>query len=149
MVTKESGYNIIHFTPLQELGVSNSAYSIRDQRRLSPTYGEKYTFKDIDSLVQKMNLEWEVLSLTDLVYNHTAIDSPWLQEHPECAFNLENSPHLRPAYIMDRALLEFSDQVSVGEWKTRGIVPNIEDEEQLQVCVQEKACLKNDLPINI
>ncbi|XP_041357957.1 glycogen debranching enzyme-like isoform X2 [Gigantopelta aegis] len=133
LVAKESGYNLIHFTPTQELGISNSAYSIRDQRHFSPAYGDQYTYNDIDALVQKMKVEWEVLSLTDLVYNHTSIDSPWLQEHPDCAFNLENSPHLRPAYIMDRALLEFSDQVAEGKWEYRGISATINDEEQLQI----------------
>jgi glycogen debranching enzyme len=68
-----------------------------------------------------MHTEWRVLSLTDLVFNHTSKDSPWLWEHPECAYNLENSPHLRPAYILDCALRQFSDEVAENKWASKGI----------------------------
>lgn len=35
---KECGYNMVHFTPVQQLGSSRSAYSIRNQLRLDSTY---------------------------------------------------------------------------------------------------------------
>ena len=38
MVTKESGYNFVHFTPLEALGYSRSAYSLADHRRLDETF---------------------------------------------------------------------------------------------------------------
>ena len=58
--------------------------------------------EDVGQLLDTMATEWEVLSLTDLVFNHTANESPWIQEHPECTYNLVNSPHLKPAYLLDR-----------------------------------------------
>ncbi|BFY99964.1 hypothetical protein BsWGS_03004 [Bradybaena similaris] len=133
-VASESGYNMIHFTPIQELGISNSAYSIRDQLKLSPVYspGEhKYDLEDVAKLVTFMNKTWGVMSLSDLVYNHTAKDSPWVWEHPECTFNMVTAPHLRPAYIVDRIFENFSLEVSKGRWERDGIPDTITTEEQL------------------
>jgi len=52
--------------------------------------------------------------MTDVVLNHTANNTPWLVEHPEAGYNLENSPHLRPAFDVDEALLTFSDDIYNG-----------------------------------
>lgn len=104
-VAMETGYNMVHITPIQELGKSNSSYSIKDQLKINPTFnrpGQKLGFKDVENLVSKVNREWKMLSMTDLVYNHTANNSDWLFEHPECGYNLENAPHLKPAYLLDR-----------------------------------------------
>jgi glycogen debranching enzyme len=133
-VAAESGYNMVHFTPIQELGISNSAYSIRDQLNLSPVYSpgdQKYGLNDVLQLVDFMNKNWGVMSLSDLVYNHTAKDSPWVWEHPECIFNMDNSPHLRPAYIIDRIFENFSLEVSKGKWEHEGIPKNVNSEEHL------------------
>ncbi|XP_061181595.1 glycogen debranching enzyme-like isoform X2 [Saccostrea echinata] len=123
-VSHETGYNMIHFTPIQELGQSNSAYSIRNQLSLNPIFNttdKTYGYDDVKRLVNEMVRNWKILSMTDLVLNHTANDSAWLTEHPECGYNLVNSPHLKPAFLVDRILLHFSIDVGEGKYESKGI----------------------------
>ena len=107
----ERGYNMIHFTPLMMRGESNSPYSIYDQHQF-----DKEVFpngaKDIGSLVKRMGDEFGMLAMTDVVWNHTANNSKWLEEHPEAGYSCKTAPHLRSAYELDTALLKFSDDMA-------------------------------------
>ena len=112
-----SGYNMIHFTPVQELGRSQSSYSIYDQLKLNaklfshedPGHNdEDQRWKKLEHLVQKLETKFNMLSITDLVWNHTADNSPWLAQHPEAGYNLDNSPHLKAAFDFDEAIIQFS-----------------------------------------
>lgn len=72
------GYNMVHFTPLQTLGKSRSCYSLANQLELNPDFstpGKKYTWNDVGKLVHKMRTEWDMLCITDVVYNHTGENS--------------------------------------------------------------------------
>ena len=73
----QRNYNMVHFTPLMQRGSSNSPYSIFDQLAFDRTFfpnGED----DVASLVAKMEKEYGLLTLTDVVWNHTAkIASGW------------------------------------------------------------------------
>lgn len=111
-VTKDLRYNMIHFTPIQELGSSNSAYALRNQHNVNPMF--KTTLDEIKKEVDFMEKKWNILSVTDIVLNHTADDSPWIHKHPECAYNLSNSPHLRPAFLLDSAFIWLAKDMASG-----------------------------------
>ncbi|XP_075038622.1 glycogen debranching enzyme isoform X1 [Mixophyes fleayi] len=133
-VAKESGYNMVHFTPLQTLGKSRSCYSLADQLQLNPDFsraGRTYSWSDVGKLVEKMRKEWGMLSITDVVYNHTAANSKWIQDHPECGYNLVNSPHLKPAWLLDRALWHLTCKVMDGKYAARGLPALIQNDQQL------------------
>ena len=121
----ERGYNMVHFTPLQHRGDSNSPYSIFDQLAWDPECfpnGEKDIVKLIDSMENKHGL----LGLTDVVWNHTANNSVWLQEHPEVGYNVSSAPWLRSALELDTQLLEFSKNL-----KTLGLPTILESVDDL------------------
>ena len=104
------GYNMIHFTPLQVRGSSNSPYSLYDQLGWDPNCfpgGEK----DVKKMIESLEKNHSLLSLTDIVLNHTADNSAWLLEHPEAGYNLTTAPWLESAYLLDTKLLELSSDL--------------------------------------
>ncbi|KAI1263133.1 glycoside hydrolase family 133 protein [Xylariaceae sp. FL1019] len=104
------GYNMIHFTPLQTRGASNSPYSLYDQLGWDPQCfpaGED----DVQQMVDSLERNHSLLSLTDIVLNHTANNSKWLYEHPEAGYNLTTAPWLESAYLLDTKLLQFGFQL--------------------------------------
>lgn len=138
-VGREAGYNMLHFTPVQQLGSSRSAYSISNHLRMDSIYFHSghassetnvaytdatgvtcelqvdSTYVKLRSLLKELTREWEVLSIVDVVWNHVAFDAPWLMQHPEVGYNLVSAPHLRPAYALDVALANFSRDVAMGK----------------------------------
>ena len=85
---KDRGYTMLHYTPLQERGESDSPYSIRDQMKYDPSLFEGNIEADggkakIEAILKFAREDFGLLSLTDVVLNHTANNSPWLNEHPE------------------------------------------------------------------
>ncbi|KAG7093876.1 hypothetical protein E1B28_007515 [Marasmius oreades] len=118
---KDRGYTMLHYTPLQERGESDSPYSIRDQFKYDPALFEGGRRPsdggkaEIDAVLKVARDDYGLLSLTDVVLNHTANDSPWLVEHPEAGYSPHNSPHLTPALELDTAMISFSKSLSSKE----------------------------------
>lgn len=130
-------YNVIHFTPIQELGQSQSAYSLYEHHSISPHLSPKFR-KDLDinsksrtlyEELEKLRNGHELYFLIDVVWNHTANNTPWLSEHPECGYNLENSPHLKVAFELDTQLSFFSNDIARGKYPD--IDPFVDSEEKL------------------
>ena len=102
---------MVHFTPLMERGSSNSPYSICDQLTFDPLCFPKGE-ADIATMIGKMEKEHGLLGLTDVVWNHTANNSRWLETHPEVGYNLETAPWLESALELDDALLKFGNELA-------------------------------------
>lgn len=86
---------MLHFTPIQELGESNSSYSLFEQisinsklfpnQTLELPQKEKLLKNVLDTLRSK---EYNVLTMSDVVWNHTANNSPWLKVINSRKFNI-------------------------------------------------------------
>lgn len=132
---KDRGYTMLHYTPLQERGESDSPYSIRNQLKYDPSLfgsdlSENAGQKRIEEILKVAHDEYGLLSLTDVVLNHTANDSPWLVDHPEVGFSPANSPHLTPALELDSAIIEFS-----GSLAAKGLPTKVTSEGDVNVLI--------------
>jgi glycogen debranching enzyme len=138
---------MLHYTPLQQRGESDSPYSIMDQLVYDPSLFGGQTLADggkneVEKILKLAKDKYGLLSLTDVVLNHTANNSPWLLEHPEAGLCLifsrfvptdiflgyspANTPHLRPALELDTAILDFS-----GSLKELGLPTSVNSEKDL------------------
>lgn len=127
------GYNFIHYTPLQSRGASGSPYSIYNQLTFDEALlkggkdsdgdgGEKQIRETLDGAKKKYGLG----SLTDVVLNHTANNSPFLLDHPEAGYSVGNTPHLAPALELDDAMVALS-----GDLASKGLPTTINSEGDL------------------
>ena len=119
-----SGYNMVHFTPIQTLGSSQSAYSLCDQQGLNSSFStpsSPATMEAVAEVVEGLRRDWGLLSICDIVLNHTANNTGWLEEHSDATYNLANSPHLRPAFLLDRCVKRLAREVGEGRWVEEGV----------------------------
>lgn len=86
-----AGYNMIHFVPMQKRGDSNSPYSIADQLAFSDDLfnakdkkkSNKVKTEIVEKVLEKIYSEHGILSLSDVVWNHTSNSTEFLLKHPE------------------------------------------------------------------
>ncbi|OHT13097.1 Amylo-alpha-1,6-glucosidase family protein [Tritrichomonas foetus] len=113
------GYNMIHLPPFEEIG-AKSHYSLKDQLQVSkylfpPNFPAKDRWDLLRKEIKKIEKELGIVFMADIVLNHTNPEAEWLKEHPEAGYNLENSPHLRPAYYVDKILNDLSNEIAEGK----------------------------------
>lgn len=63
----------------------------------------------------------------------SAANSKWIKKHPECGYNLVNSAHLKPAWVLDRALWHVTCAIADGKYKDSGLPALIQNHEHLHV----------------
>lgn len=79
---------MLHWAPLQQRGKSGSPYSILDQLRfdkaiLNEPEAKDGGFAEIEKALKLAKEKYGLGGVTDVVLNHLAYDSPYLEEHPE------------------------------------------------------------------
>jgi hypothetical protein len=147
------GYNSVYLTPVQRIShASGSAFCIADQLQLGLSLFEGSeaaashhgALDELRAVIDSCNAKVNMTFVTDVVLNHMALDAPFLLQHPECAYNLNNSPHLRAPAMLDAALHSFSQRVLDGEFVSSGLVPvvrgtavllNLQNDEQISAFV--------------
>jgi len=116
------GYNMVHFTPIQPPGESGSCYSLDDQNAIDETLMEPSAtslsqverLAKVEASVKALEKDHGMLAAMDIVLNHCAGTAPWLLDHPESAYSVGNSPHLKAAAELDEKLGWFSNELKSG-----------------------------------
>ncbi len=83
---RQMGFNWIFLNPVTQPGFSGSLYSILDHYRICPDFLEPGESGDgLDRLKEQLDnfRRMGLRPIMDLVINHTAIDSPLVQRHPQ------------------------------------------------------------------
>jgi hypothetical protein len=141
-------YNFIHFTPIQILGKSDSLYCIKDQREINNIFFDltnnvngnfmnKFEkLKLVKSKITQLKSKYKLNCLVDIVLNHTALNSDWLQENPNSGFNLENSPHLNVSWELEKVIMDYSSRFSAKKVECKS-APYINNENDLNELIKE------------
>ncbi|KAH7647596.1 Gdb1p glycogen debranching enzyme [Cryptosporidium bovis] len=170
-ITSKLNYNMVHFTPLQTFGQSGSCYSIANQNEISSMffdcedeisekddkntkiinmeYTKKEKYEYLKKVIHELERDYRILSTCDIVLNHSADNSPWLVDHPESGYYIENSPHLKAAVELDLRLQEFSKDIVNGKYANKyGVSRNITTINHVDSLIK---CLKDEvlIPFNM
>lgn len=125
------------------MGDSRSAYSLRNQLKVNPAFGDVQTgkhttkavavsFDDVEKVIKRVRSDWGIASICDIVLNHTANESEWIYEHPEATYSCLSMPHLRPAFLLDAVLGLVSADTAAGTLKGVGVPVVIENDDHIQ-----------------
>ncbi|OII72983.1 Gdb1p glycogen debranching enzyme [Cryptosporidium ubiquitum] len=115
----------------------------------SKAYTPEEKYNILKQVIGELETDYGILSACDIVLNHTADNSPWLREHPESGYNLDNSPHLTAAVELDQKLQEFSKNIYHGKYaNSYGIDRNITSIQHVDLII---SALKAEviIPFNI
>jgi starch synthase (maltosyl-transferring) len=80
-------FDWVYVNPLNYCGFSGSLYSIKDYFRLNPRFAppdaqDQHSWEPVRAFIERCH-QYGIKFMIDLVINHTAIDSPLVEEHPD------------------------------------------------------------------
>lgn len=90
------------------------------------------TFGDLDKVIKKIRDNWGIASICDIVLNHTANESQWIQDYPEASYSCFTCPYLRPAFLLDALLAQATADTKAGHLEIVGVPQIVETEDHLQ-----------------
>lgn len=112
---RQLGYNAVHFTPFQVYGESFSHYSLANQMEIDDYFFENASSVPHSSRIESVKMVMDtmrdegMISMVDIVLNHTANNSKWILEHPDACYSTDECPHLWSAWLLDKSLRDFSN----------------------------------------
>ena len=121
------------------LGGSNSLFCIKDPNELSHLLFPHMTSTQKYDKLKELMLELDqsgIGCMVDIVLNHCAYDTEFIEQHPEAGYNLINSPYLTAAYELDKALHEFTKLIISKSLPNLHNKNKIENEKDLTIIMQ-------------
>ena len=69
---------------------------------------EEVKYDKLSECLKKIKEKKECLFFMDILLNHTASDSEWLNDDEDAYYSCLNTPHLSSAFTLDQFLQSFS-----------------------------------------
>ena len=145
-------YNAVHLVPIQQYGQSQSHYSIADQSEIADCFYPEANLPSDEKMqilsdtMNSIRTDLGMFGIIDIVLNHTANNSAWIQKHPEACYSTDNTPRLWPAWLLDKELLDISEEFSKGDVSWCPAAPYIKTEQavdQVMVHITQRAMALN------
>lgn len=120
-------------------------YSLADQNNIDDQYfgagasrvSVEKRFEMVKETVGKLRSENGLISIVDIVLNHVANNSHWIEDHPEACFSTDLIPRLWPAWLVDEAFMKMSDEFAKGKVAWCRSAPYINNESDLNQVIDE------------
>ena len=94
-------------------------------------------FSRVRQVIEKTKSKLGLYGIVDIVLNHTANNSAWIQQHPEACYNTDDLPRLYPAYLLDAELKKISLEFMKGNVSWCPSAPYVRNERDLDMVVRE------------
>jgi len=78
-----------------------------------------------------------MLGIVDIVLNHTANNSEWIVDHPECTYSTDSVPRLWPAWLVDSTLNKVTHEFIKGGVSWGPSAPYVNNEHDMNTVLKE------------